>query len=56
MLGRQRPHGLEEVPLRIVSLFGGRADAGRVGVAALREGGEAPREQARSRGHVECEK
>ena len=53
MLCRQGSHGLEEVLLRIVALVGGRADIGRVGVAALRETGEAPREQARSHGHDE---
>ena len=51
MLSRQGAHGLEEVPLRIVALVGGGADVGRVGVAALGEARESPREQARSRGH-----
>ena len=51
MLGRQGPHGLEEVPLRIVALVGGGGDAGGIGVAALGEARESPREQARSRSH-----
>jgi len=53
MLDGQRAHRFQEVPLGIVSLLGGRADVRGVRIGALGEGGEAPCEQARSRGHGE---
>lgn len=48
MLGRQRPHSLEETQLGIGSLLGGRVDVGRVRVLSLRQAGKSAGEHTQT--------